>query len=269
MKEQKNGIILGITSDIGMSLFKFLSKNGYDIIGSYRKKNNKFKIDNTRLSYCDFLKNESINSYVNSLPQKHKNNWNFLIFAVGSMEPIGRFKNIDFSKWHDSILVNFVNQLNLLQQLLKFNKLDANKTKTKPTVLFFAGGGTNSAPKNYSAYIVSKIALIKMIEILDAEIDDVNFVILGPGWIKTKIHNQTLDAADLAEENLRITKDHLRDDNFNSMEELNRCVLWILQNSEILSGRNISLKFDNWGTQEMKDFLNSDSNYFKLRRYGN
>ena len=42
------------------------------------------------------------------------------------------------------------------------------------------------------AYTLSKIASIKAVELLDAE-KDTKFTILGPGWVKTKIHKSTID----------------------------------------------------------------------------
>ena len=56
-----------------------------------------------------------------------------------------------------------------------------------PCVLLFAGGGTNSATINYSAYTVFKIArttLIKMCELLDSKIPDM-CLIVGPGGDRT------------------------------------------------------------------------------------
>ena len=70
-----------------------------------------------------------------------------------------------------------------------------------PSVLMFAGPGTNNAPKDYSALTISKIALIKMVELFDAEIIDTSFSILGPGWVKTKFHDSTIQSKDAAGSN--------------------------------------------------------------------
>ena len=37
-----------------------------------------------------------------------------------------------------------------------------------------------------------------MCELLDAEVPDVKFVILGPGWVRTKIHDAVLQAGKIA-----------------------------------------------------------------------
>ena len=43
--------------------------------------------------------------------------------------------------------------------------------------MLWAGPGTNNAPKYYSAYITSKVAQIKMTELLDEEFDDLDITI--------------------------------------------------------------------------------------------
>ncbi len=53
-----------------------------------------------------------------------------------------------------------------------------------------AGGGTNNPFTNYSAYCVAKIALIKMTELLDDEEKKLNIFIIGPGFVRTRIHRK-------------------------------------------------------------------------------
>ena len=69
---------------------------------------------------------------------------------------------------------------------------------------FMAGGGTNSAFKFYSAYCISKIALIKMCELIDAEDPKIKIQILGPGFVKTKTHLETIKAGNRAGNNYKI-----------------------------------------------------------------
>ena len=135
----------------------------------------------------------------------------------------------------------------------------------------FAGGGTNSATIDYSAYTISKIASIKMIELLDAEINDTTFSILGPGWVKTKIHDATLQSEEAAGENYIKTLDMLdkNGEKCNPMEDVIKCCNWILSSDrELVGGRNFSLVFDPWDSKDIEK-IRDDSNNFKLRRFGN
>ena len=139
-----------------------------------------------------------------------------------------------------------------------------------PCVLFFAGGGTNAATANYSAYTISKIALIKMCELLDAEIPDVRFTIVGPGWVRTKIHQATLEAGERAGDNYEKTNFLLNNDESTPMKYVLDCCDWLINSPrEVVSGRNFSTVFDKWDTKELSEKLMSDSDMYKLRRYGN
>ena len=136
--------------------------------------------------------------------------------------------------------------------------------------MFFAGGGTNSATVNYSAYTISKIALIKMCELLDAEVKDVRFTILGPGWVGTKIHQATLKAKEDAGANYETTKYKLNSDELTPMNEVLDCCDWLINSPrEVISGRNFSAVFDKWGSKELSQELVRDSEMYKLRRHGN
>ena len=73
-------------------------------------------------------------------------------------------------------------------------------------VVFFAGGGTNSPLPDLSAYAASKIFLMKMCELLDDENEDLNVFIVGPGWVKTKIHEEVLNETGRPRGNIDRTK---------------------------------------------------------------
>ena len=173
----------------------------------------------------------------------------------------------DFGNWITAIDVNFTSQLHIVHQLLPFRN---QNSECQPCVLFFAGGGTNGVVLNYSAYTVSKIALLKMCELLDAEVNDTKFVIVGPGWVKTKIHNATLAAGSKAGDNYEKTIQKLQGDELTSMEEVLDCCDWLIKAPrEIVSGRNFSVVFDMWGTSQLSERLKENVDMYKLRRNGN
>ena len=157
--------------------------------------------------------------------------------------------------------------MRILHALLPVRKRDS---APGPLVLLFAGGGTNSATLNYSAYTVSKIALIKMCELLDAEIPDTRFSIVGPGWVKTKIHEATFAAGKQAGENFERTADKLASDECMPMEKVVEFCDWIMEAPrEEIGGRNFSLAHDPWGEEELAAALRADRDMYKLRRFGN
>ena len=137
--------------------------------------------------------------------------------------------------------------------------------------MFFAGGGTNNSVVHYSSYTVSKIGLIKMCDLLDAEIPDTRFAIVGPGWVKTKIHKPTLKAGPkLAGSNYQNTVGKLSGNECTPMEKIVDCCDWVVNTPcKAVRGRNFSVVFDQWGTKKMEQALEQDPNMYKLRRFKN
>jgi hypothetical protein len=108
-----------------------------------------------------------------------------------------------------------------------------------------------------------------MTELLDSEINDAKFSIIGPGWIKTKIHDQTISAKDNAGSAYLATVRRINDSNFGSMEDLLDCIDWICsQPKDIVGGRNISSQHDRWKS-DLAIILSSNPSAGKLRRHAN
>lgn len=256
----KNAIILGLGSDIGKAIAEDWLSKGWNLYGASRSVDAPSK----NLTTCDFASKESIDNCA----QYFINNniyWDALVFCPATMNPIGRFEDVSFSDWEQSIQINFIRHMDILHQLLPLRKKGS-----EPFVLFFAGGGTNNATFNYSAYTVSKISLIKMTELLDAEIQDVKFSILGPGWVRTKMHKETLDAGDHASAgNATKTKEKFETNDFIPMEKVLRAVNFLEDAPrEMVGGKNFSAASDFENLDLLKEKIKSDPNVYKLRRFG-
>jgi NADP-dependent 3-hydroxy acid dehydrogenase YdfG len=260
-------IIISISSDIGYELALDWLKKGSKISGTYRTKSDKtkkLKKMGVTLVRCDLSRNKSINKAIMKL--RKLGTWDVITLAAGTQKPVGLFEDIDFQEWRQSIKENFLGQFEILHGILSLR----NKVTLNSTVICFAGGGTNNATTHYSSYTVSKIASIKFCELLDAEILDTKFTILGPGWIKTKIHNETLKAGVKAGENFLKTKSKIEKNDMESMQNVVDCVNWVIQTPKsIVSGRNFSVVNDPWREVHLGQYLLNDIHAYKLRRYKN
>lgn len=267
--KRRSAIIISASSGIGDALARRWVSQGWHVFGTYRTKNEEveqLQRSGIHLVHCDLSDLASIRAACfklqNLLPK-----WDALVVSPGTQDPVGSFAQCNFDEWENSIRVNFTSQMRIIHELLPGRNINS---PLKPCVLLFAGGGTNNAPINYSAYIVSKIALIKMCELLDAEITDTRFVILGPGWVKTKIHDSTLKAGERAGSNYQRTLEKFAKDEFTPMDLVLDSCEWIINSpAEIVSGRNFSTVFDRWGYPELEQKLLQEQNMYKLRRYGN
>lgn len=260
-------ILISASSDIGYAIGQKWKAQGWNIYGTYRTQSNatdKMQNLGIELFNCDLRDIGSIQGACAQL-RKYCPLWDVLVLCPGVIDPVGRFSEGNYDEWERSIQVNFTSQLRITHELLPTRNVDF---KNGPCVLYFAGGGTNNATVNYSAYTISKIALIKMCELLDAEIQDTRFSILGPGWVKTKIHESTLLAKERAGSNYQRTIDKLAGNECTPMEDVLNCCDWLISSSRgIISGRNFSVVYDQWRDDESLTLkLQKDPNMFKLRR---
>lgn len=259
----KKVILISANSDIGTSLTKHFLEQNAKILGTYRKKKyvkDILKIKKLKLLPLDLSSKNSINKFCKQV-RKSFNDWETIIFCNGDLNPIGKFTKVNFKKWEKSIHVNCLSVTNIISQITKNNKKRRN-------LIFFAGGGTNNAVSDYSAYTLSKIFLIKFTELIAFEEKKIRTCILGPGWLNTRIHEPTLNFREKLKNKSMAKKVAKRDDR-KKMLKINKCIDWILNNIDILSGRNISLDHDNWGNKKLLDKLKKNNHVYKLRRFGN
>ncbi len=269
VKTNRKVIIISASSDIGNAMGHRWLSRGWEVFGTFRTKSQ--AVDEliqrgAKLTFCDLSRIASIRDACSNLRALCAQ-WDVLIMGAGILEPIGMFIECEFDAWEESIRLNFTSQMRVLHELLPSRHIGS---VIGPCVLFFAGGGTKRAPVNYSACTISKIALIKAGDLLDAERKDTRFVIVGPGWVKTKIHNSTLRAGLQAGTNYQHTLQKLTSNEFTPMDDVLNCCDWLTDAPrEWASGRNFSVAFDAWGTEELTNKLLQSPDMYKLRRYGN
>ena len=253
-------VLIGGSSDIGKSLVERLAENN-EIISTYNSKNPDKDLPTVTNIKLDISNKEDINYFIEN---NISHEWDILIFLPATMKPIGLFEEVDGEEWVKSIEVNFTNQLYLLKKILPFRKINKELIKT---VIFCAGPGTNNATVRHSSYTISKIALIKITELLDKEIDDIKFSVIGPGWVKTKIHKEVLDAGKNAGKMFVETQKRLKNENFNSMDRVIDSFDYVIKNKKIIvGGRNISSQSDKLEEDSLLNVLEIDKDIYKLRR---
>lgn len=265
-----NAIVISASSDIAGEICKDWCEKGWNVFGTFRSQSplvDELKMrPNMTLVPCDLLDTSSIEEACAFLSSVK---WDVLMVAPCRQEPVGDFEKVNYDEWEEGVQVNLLCQLRILHRLL--SSRNVNTTLPEPCVLFFAGGGTNNAVLHYSSYTLSKIALIKMVELLDAEIPDTRFVIVGPGWVKTKGHAPTLKAGpEWAGENYHKTLEKLQSLDCTSMQSIIDCCNWLITTEcKAVKGRNFSVVHDKWGTAELEKALVRDFNMYKLRRHQN
>lgn len=254
-------LIAGIDSAIGASVAQHLSSQGWKIFGTSRRP---LVDESTNVFYSDFSNKDSIDDCIKNLLSQEIS-LDLIVFCVGILNPIGEFKLTNPNDWEENFYINALGPIRFLRGSIKMIK-----SSKSPLVITFAGGGINSAPTNYSAYTISKVALTKAMEIFSAEHPEIRFVSLGTGWIKSPIHDQTLAAGNTSGENRKELLRRLEIDDFQSIESVSEFILWAFNEAgQSITGRNFSLVKDGWGTAKLVSELKNDPDKFKLRRVGN
>lgn len=267
-RRMKTVFILGLTSDIGRELAQRFHRNGWSIVGTHRPNADLSELPpDTRLHTCD-LADPAAAALLGKICHAASLRWNLLVVAAGTEEPIGEFWSCKADEWDTGIAVNALAPLRVVRDLYPLRV--ANE---RPAVAFFSGAGTNSSAPAYSAYCAAKIFLMKMCELLDAESLDTSFFIIGPGIVRTKIHEQTLRTPEHSGANYRKVVEFLASNHpGTSHDDIYACLLWCLEaGKSVVGGRNFSVVHDAWrnGGGPLSSHLKKNPDLYKLRRFGN
>lgn len=264
-------LILSISSDIGVAAANHWIDGGFKVAGTYRTCSpdiKELKKRGARLFKCDFSDIESIETSSKKILDCMQD-WSTLLVLPGTMTPISNFENTDIDMWQSCIELNFINPLRMVHSLLPLRKKECPNGQ-EALIMFSAGGGVQSAPVSTSSYTTSKIALIKFAEILDAEIADLRVLIFGPGWVRTKIHNEALNSKESGEAVYWRTIEAFEKNKFTDMRMILNFFDWAEeQNKNIVGGRNFSIPDDQWGTKDLENALIENMDMYRLRRLHN
>jgi NADP-dependent 3-hydroxy acid dehydrogenase YdfG len=258
-------LIIGTSSGIGNELLKLYVNEGCVVTASSSNKDfiDEFKQSKTELElfYCDLLDSKSCNNFIRELILKERTDFDIIIVSIGSMEPIDTISNINFDEMFKSFKINLFSPLEIVRDVLKITT-----TNRSVTTIFFGGGGVNSAFPNHSSYSLSKIALLKAVEILDSESDIHNFVCLGPGFVKTPIHAQSLQAGPIRSgHNYKKLLELLKTDGTPIMQ-IKECIDWCHDvGKNMVGGRNIDVRDRYWLNTDIVKRLQDDKDLLKLR----
>lgn len=107
-----------------------------------------------------------------------------------------------------------------------------------------------------------------MVELLQSEELSTKFVIIGPGYVRTPIHRETMSAGDAAGINRERTA-QLIDGPGTDLEEIYRHVCACHEGStEKLGGRNFSTVHDGWENEAFAETINlCPKDAYRLRRF--
>ena len=187
-----------------------------------------------------------------------------LVNCAGIQGPIGLITDIDEKDWFEAIKINLYGTFLCIKAVLPIMM-----KKNSGKILNFSGGGAVSPRPRFSAYGTSKAGVVRLTETLASEFKDYNIGIhaIAPGAVNTKMLELVLAAGVAAgKEELSKALKQKREGGVPPPQVAELAVFLASAKSDGLSGRLISLPWDNWSAipQHLPDIMASD--VFAMRR---
>ena len=270
-KKRLNILIFGASSSIGSYLAKKYYDEGHNIYLFYinKKKNLLIKKNNSGQILKEF-KNFNINSNKDLKKKIHKiknivKKANVIINTIGKQGEIKNFFKLSINKFLNTFNTNFFSYVYFFKSIYPYIRL-----KKDLLLIIFSGGGTTSFRKNFSSYSISKISLVKLVEIIANEINNKNIRInaISPGIIKSQMTDEIIKNKRLVDnQELKKIKREIINSK-KSLEKIYDLISFLMsKNGRRINGKMISSRWDdfkNWNFVDIKKIQTNE--FFTLRR---
>ena len=188
-----------------------------------------------------------------------------LVNNAGTIGPIGALEDNDVASWIRTIQVNLIGTYLCCRSVIP-----AMERQGHGKIINLSGSGATSAPHHMSAYGSSKVAVIRLTEILSLELANRNIQVnaLGPGSIHTRMWEEIRDSAQaVGDAELYSFGQQVTSGGGASVERAADLAVWLAgENSGKLSGRLIHAVMDDFADlpDRIPDIMASDA--YTLRR---
>jgi 3-oxoacyl-[acyl-carrier protein] reductase len=166
-----------------------------------------------------------------------------LVNAAGRQPPIGPLAENDAADWAQTIQVNLLGTFHCIQAVLP-----GMRQRRAGKIINFSGGGATSPRPNFSAYAVSKAAVVRLTETLAEELKPYNIQVnaVAPGAVNTRMLEEVLAAGTVAGPELNEAQ--RRKERGGTPPELAAALVAFLASeaSDALTGKLISAPHDDW-----------------------
>jgi len=274
--ENKTIVITGGSLGIGFAVAKKCVEDGAQVIIAARNKSDLIKAHFDLKSMSEHEHSYYVLDISDQLQVKAFAGWcvnnfkeiNGLVNCAGIYGPIGKTTEVDLIKFRDAININFLGTVfmcSIFAPLLK--------STTKKKIINYSGGGAASPFANYSAYSASKIAIVRFTENLSIELaeDNVDINCVAPGFVITRLHNETLAVGSEAAGNnfYENTKKQIEKGGVPPEKAANLTSFLLSSKSDGITGKFISAPWDLWEAEEFRNLLKCDKDFATLRRIDN
>lgn len=271
--ENRTIVVTGGSMGIGLAVAQKCAKEGASLILASRHQSDLEKAVKT-------LSNEQTHGYysldigspaeVSKMAQSvamGRTSIDGLVNCAGVYGPIGAVDEVDPAEFADAIRINLLGTFYMCHYFVPLLKR-AKRGK----IVNYSGGGASGPFPNFSAYAVGKAAIVRLTENMALELKqnniDVNAV--APGFVVTRLHQQTLNAGDKAGKDfLKKTAEQISSGGVPPSVPAALTVFLLSASSDGITGKFISAPWDPWQTPDFAAKLKADADFAVLRRIDN
>jgi len=271
--KDKNVILTGAGRGIGQVIAQLFAEEGANIALLSRTKEEleetlgliKSKSPSSFIHIADISDEKQIKEAFTKIKSKFSS-IEILINNAGVQGPIGKFHENNFQTWQQNIHINLFGTA-LLTHLVLPEMIRQMSGK----IINMSGGGSTSPRPNFSAYAVSKTAIVRFTETLAEEYRDYNIDInaIAPGAINTQMLEEVIGAGLLA--GLELSDAKKRKNKGGNDPHVAASLFSYLASdlSNGISGKLISAPWDPWENEEFQNELRNNGDLATLRRVDN
>lgn len=186
-----------------------------------------------------------------------------LVNGAGIQHPIGPLWENDWGEWEQAFQVNLFGPIRLMQAVIP-----QMMARGQGKIINFSGGGATAPRPNFSAYAVSKAALVRLTETLAEELKPYNIQVnaVAPGAINTRMLAEVIAAGEKAGAEYRQALERAKSGGA-SVQPVCELVRFLASAaSGNLTGKLISALHDPWREWADKGTELNDTPLYTLRR---
>ncbi|HXE72123.1 MAG TPA: SDR family oxidoreductase [Candidatus Nitrosotenuis sp.] len=186
-----------------------------------------------------------------------------LINSAGVYGPIGRLEDISVEEFLKALRVNLVGTVHMTQVLLPLLR-----RSRRGKVVNLSGGGAASPFPRYSAYACSKVAVARFTENLAHEYPELDVNCLAPGFVVTRLHQETLAAGPerAGQAFFEKTRQEVAGGGVPARRAAELACFLLSPQSDGISGRFLAAPWDPWEDPGFQERLRREPHLATLRR---
>lgn len=269
--EGKNILITGASMGIGLAVAEACAAQGASLILVSRHEADLAKViemlrgnGQTHTYRCvDVGSADAVEKMAVSLTERLES-LDGVVNCAGVYGPIGSTDIVDVGEFATTIQINLLGTFYVCHYLLPLLK-KASRGK----IVNYSGGGAAGPFPNYCAYSVSKVGIVRLTEnmALELKADGIDVNSVAPGFVVTRLHEQTLEAgAKAGEAFLQKTKEQIASGGVSADIAAKLTVFLLSPESDGITGKFISAPWDFWQDKAFQDRLRKEPDFAALRR---